>query len=238
MLEDDDFNHEFDSKTPLQRYGLPGGAVALVLVVGVSAYFIMKGGASPAARPHNEPHITQVQLPPPPPPPPPPPKTPPPPKKVEEAPKVREPTPTKATPKQAPKAVTPKASVTTSIAGPGNSGLAVGNDGGGIGLGTGTGTGDDSGDNDEFIRGKVQPLILDALTRDRKLQFLHYRGIVTFTLGAGGRFTNVAISNFSGDDEARDEIVRVVAAESFGEAPAASIIGRQVTIRATGRARG
>ncbi len=236
MLDDDDFNADFDRKTPWQRFGLPAGAVVAALVVGASAYYLLKGGAGPAARPHAEQHITQVQLPPPPPPPPPP-KTPPPPK-PQETPKLREAAPTTTAAKQAPKAPSPKASVTTSIAGPGNSGLAVGNDGGGIGLGTGTGTGDGAGDNDGYVSSKTQARINEALHRSKKLEYLHYRATLTFTLNADGRFTNVAVSSFSGDEDARDEVMRVVASELFGEAPPASTIGKQITIRTTGRARG
>ena len=238
MLDDDDFNAELDRKTSLQRYGLPVGGFIAIAIVGASAYVLLKGGAAPAARPHNEPHITQVQLPPPPPPPPPP-KTPPPPRKAEETPKQREPTPQKAVSKPAPKAPSPKASVTTSIAGPGNSGLALGNGGGGIGLGTGTGEGDDSGgDNDGYYRDLVQSHLQQALREDEKLRFAQYRVTVSFVLDSSGHYTGLTLAGFSGDDDARAEIERILRAQSTGDTPAASIIGKEFTVRITGRAHG
>ena len=237
MLDDDDFNTEFDAKTPLQRYGLPVGGAVAVVVVGVAVFFVFKGGSGPAARPHNEPHITQIQLPPPPPPPPPP-KTPPPPKKAEEAPKQREPTPQKAVvSKPTPKAPTPPASVTTSIAGPGNSGLALGNDGGGTSLGTGSGDGG-GGNNDDYYSQLVRSRIEEALRRDERLRYAHYTGTIRFTLDASGAFAGATMVSYTGDDDARAEIERVIRAESTGEATAAAETGKQFTIRVSGRARG
>ena len=236
MLDDDDFNKEFDEKTPMQRYGLPAGAVAALLVGGIGAWFAFHGGASPAARPHNEPHITQVQLPPPPPPPPPP-KTPPPPKKAEETPKQREPTPQKAVSKPAPRAPTPPASVTTSIAGPGNSGLALGNDGGGTSLGTGSGDGG-GGDNDAYYSDLVKSRIHDLLNRDDKLRYAKYRVTVTFLLDAEGNFSGASIASYTGDDDARAEVERVIRSASTGDTPPASMAGKQFTVRITGRVHG
>ena len=236
MLDDDDFNRAFDAKTPLQRYGLPVGAAVALVVVAVGGYFALRGGAGPAARPHNEPHITQVQLPPPPPPPPPP-KTPPPPKKPEETPKQREPTPQKAVSKPAPKAPAPPASVTTSIAGPGNSGLALGNGGGGDTLGTGSGEGG-GGDNDAYYSQLVQSRIQDALRRDEKLRFARYRVTVTFLLDAAGNFSGASMAGYTGDDDARAEVERVIRSASTGDTPPAAMTSRQFTVRITERAHG
>ncbi len=237
--DDDDFNAEFDEKTPLQRYGLPVAALLVVAISGASAVILLKGGSGPAARPHNEPHITQVQLPPPPPPPPPP-KTPPPPPKQQVVKQREQPSPQKALAKPAPHAPTPKASVTTSIAGPGNSGLALGNDGGGIGLGTGTGEGGDGsgGDNDGYYSNLVKTRIEEALRQDEKLRFAKYRATISFFLQPSGAFNGAQIASFSGDDDARAEVERVIRSTSTGDTPAASVVGKQFMVRISERARG
>jgi len=238
MLDDRDFQDEHDPKSFMQRYGLPVGAGVFVVVASASAFVLLRGGSSPVARPHNEPHITQVQLPPPPPPPPPP-KTPPPPQKPQETPKQREPTPMKAVSKPAPKAPSPPAAVQTSIAGTGPGTLGLGNGGGGDCVGEGCGNGDGAGgDNDRFYSGLVQSRLQDALRRDRKLQFAKYRLTVSFTLDAAGNFANPQIASFSGDDDARAEVEQVLRAASTGDTPMANIVGKQFSVRIDSHARG
>ncbi len=240
MLDDDDFDREFDGeKTPLQRYGLPGGIAAAVIVIALSAYAITRGSSSPLARPHNEPHITAVQLPPPPPPPPPP-KTPPPPPKQQVVQRQRQPTPQKAVSRPAPKAPSPPAAVTTSIQGTGPGSLAFGNGGGGdcIGQGCGTGDGSGGGDNDAYYSDLVKSRIQDALRRDRKLEFAKYRVTISFTLSPSGSFANASIASFSGDDDARTEVERVIREASTGDTPVAGIIGKQFSVRISSTSRG
>jgi|GEM_PF-1911646 len=238
MLDDKDFLDENDKKTFMQRYGLPVGAGVFVVVASASAFVLLRGGSSQVARPHNEPHITQVQLPPPPPPPPPP-KTPPPPQKPQETPKQREPTPMKAVSKPAPKAPSPPAAVQTSIAGAGPGTLGLGNGGGGDCISEGCGNGDGSGgNNDAFYGSLVKSRIQDALNRDRKLEFAKYRLTVSFLLDGNGNFTNAQIANFSGDDDARAEVERVLRTTSTGDTPMANIVGKQFTVRIEGRAKG
>jgi hypothetical protein len=237
MLDDDDFDDAFDEKTWLQRYGLPVGAGVFLVVASASAFVLLRGGAGPAARPHNEPHITQVQLPPPPPPPPPP-KTPPPPQK-QEVQKQREVAPTKAVARPAPKAPSPPAAVTTSIAGNGPGSLAVGNGGGGDCIGQGCGNGDGTGgDNDAYYSDLVKSRIQDALRHDRKLEFLKYHAVISFTLDSSGAFSHPTIASFSGDPEARAEVEQVIKADSTGDTPSASIVGKQFSIRIDSHARG
>lgn len=238
MLDDDDFTDDLDRKTPLQRFGWPVGGAVFMIAVGASAFVLLRGGSGPAARPHNEPHITQVQLPPPPPPPPPP-KTPPPPKKAEETPKQREPTPQKAVSKPAPKAPAPPAAVTTSIQGNGPGSLGVGNGGGGDCIGSGCGTGDGTGgDNDAYYSNLLQSQIKELLARDERLRFAKYTLTVTFSLDPSGRPVGLHVASFSGDDELRGTVEHDLQTASTGDTPAASIIGRQFTVRIVERARG
>jgi hypothetical protein len=237
MLDDDDFN-ELDRKTPLQRYGLPVGGAIVIVVAGMSIYALLRGNTGPAPRPHNETHITQVQLPPPPPPPPPP-KTPPPPKKPEETPKQREATPQKAVSKPAPKAPSPPAAVTTSIQGAGPGSLAVGNGGGGYCIGTGCGSGDGTGgDNDAYYSNLVKSQLEDALRHNEKLKFAKYQLVIAFSLDSTGHPVGAVVKSFSGDDDLRAEVERVVRSASTGDTPAASIVGREFTVRIVERARG
>ncbi len=126
---------------------------------------------------------------------------------------------------------------TTSIAGPGNSGLALGNDGGGTSLGTGSGDGG-GGDNDAYYRDLVSSRIQDALRRDEKLRFAKYRVTITFILNAAGDFANPEIASYTGDDDARAEVERAIRATSTGEATQAAETGKQFTVRVTGRAHG
>ena len=238
LNDDDDFNAALDRKTPWQRYGLPVGGAAFILVAGLSAYAVLSNRSGPAPRPHTEPHITQVQLPPPPPPPPPP-KTPPPPKKAEETPKQREPTPQKTVSKPAPKAPAPPAAVQTSIAGNGPGSLGLGNGGGGDCVGSGCGSGDGTGgDNDGYYANLEQTLIRQALERDEKLRFAKYTATFAYSLDTNGHAVGVHVISFSGDDDARGEVQKLIASLSTGDTPAASIVGRQFSARIVERPRG
>ncbi len=237
-MRDDDFDDDFDRKPGWQRLALPVGGFVAIAVVGASAYMLLKGGSSPAARPHQEPHITQVQLPPPPPPPPPPPKTPPPPKKIEETQRQREATPQKAEAKPAPKAPSPPAAVTTSIQGNGPGSLAAGNGGGGDCIGTGCGTGDGTGgDNDAYYASLVKTQLEDALRRDKKLKYAKYRITISFSLDSAGRLSGVSVASFTGDDDARAEVEQLLRSVSTGDTPPADMHGKQFSVRITERAR-
>jgi type IV secretory pathway VirB10-like protein len=236
MRDEDEF--AFDQPSWLQRFGLPVACVLAIGIVAASAYVLLKGGTSKLARPHQEEHITQVQLPPPPPPPPPP-KTPPPPKKTEEAQRQKEAAPQKAEAKPAPKAPTPPAAVTTSIQGNGPGSLAVGNGGGGDCIGTGCGTGDGSGgDNDAYYSSLVKTQIEEALKRDEKLKYARYRTTISFSLDAAGHVAGAMISSFDGDADVRAEVESVIRAISTGDRPPADMLTKQFSVRITERARG
>lgn len=236
--DDDDFNEELDRKTPLQSYGAPVGAVLFLVAAGAAAAYLLSGGSGPMPRPHQEPHITQVQLPPPPPPPPP--KTPPPqPKKEAEIHPKESATPQKAASKPAPKAPSPPASVTTSIQGAGPGSLGVGSGGGGDCIGSGCGTGDGTGgDNDAYYASVMKTQIEDALRRDEKLKFAHYRMTVSFSLDSSGHIDHASVTGFSGDDDVQAEVERVLRSISTGDTPPAAIQAKQFSVRITERARG
>jgi outer membrane biosynthesis protein TonB len=240
MLDDDDFDSEFEEKkTPLQRFGLPVGAAVFLVIAGASATYLLHGSSGPAPRPHNEPRITQVQLPPPPPPPPPP-KTPPPePKKAEETPRQREPTPQKAEAKPAPKAPSPPAAVTTSIQGNGPGSLAAGNGGGGDCIGAGCGSGDGTGgDNDAYYLNLLQSRLQDALKRDSRLAYAKFTATISYVLDAQGHVTGLTVLNFSGDADARAEMEKAVTAVTTGDTPVAAMVGKRFTYKITEYARG
>lgn len=241
MLDDDEFA-EFDQKTPLQRYAVPTFGVFLVIGAGALGFVILRGSHTPAARPHNEPHITQVQLPPPPPPPPPPPKVQPPqPKKEEQQTHMREPTPAKQVSTPSPKAPAPPNRVETSIAGNGPSNLGAGNGGGGDCIGSGCGNGDGpggGGDNDAYYASIVKTQIQDALRQDEKLRFARYRMTVSLVLDAGGHVARATIGAFDGDQEIEAEVSRVLRQISTGDTPPAAIVAKQFSVHITERAPG
>jgi outer membrane biosynthesis protein TonB len=140
----------------------------------------------------------------------------------------------------APKKAEPPAQVQTSIAGAGASGLGVGNGGGGgdcVGsnCGSGDGTG---GDNDGYYSALVKNHIQDALGRDEKLRFAKYRMTVSFSLDASGHIVSASVASFSGDDDAREEVERVLRSISTGDSPPSSMQAKQFTVRIVERARG
>jgi protein TonB len=239
MLDDDDFLDDLDRKTPVQRYAVP--AIGIMLFAGAAAagFVIARSSHTPAPRPHVEPHITQVQLPPPPPPPPPPKQQPPEPKKLQEASRI--PTPT-SHPVHIPKAAPPAPAnrTQTSVVGNGNSGLGVGNGGGNDCLGQNCGNGDGAGgggDLEGYYYGQLKTQITEALKRDDKLRFAHYRMTLAFALDSAGHLAHVDISSFSGDEDARDEVNRVIHTISTGDAPQ-SLDGKQFSVRITEHAPG
>jgi hypothetical protein len=212
-----------------------------VVGAGALGFTILKGSHTPAARPHVEPHITQIQLPPPPPPPPPPKMQQPEPKKEVEATHPREPIPAKPVSTPAPKAPAPPNRVETSIAGNGPGNLGVGNGGGGDCLGTGCGNGDGpggGGDNDAYYANVVKTQIQDALRRDDKLRFARYRMTVTLVLDASGRVARATIGSFDGDQDIEAEVTRVLHEISTGDTPPAAVIAKQFSVHITERAPG
>jgi len=237
VLDDDAFT-QLDRKTQVQRYAVPAVGALLVLGAGAMGFVVMRGSHTPATRPHNEPHITQVQLPPPPPPPP---KIQPPqPKKEEQATRVREPTPAKQASTPSPKAPAPPNRVETSIAGNGPSNLGAGNGGGGDCIGTGCGNGDGpgGGDNDAYYASIVKTQIQDALRRDDKLRFARYRMTVSLLLDANGHVARATIGAFDGDREIEAEVTRILRQISTGDAPPAAIVAKQFFVDITARAPG
>ncbi len=238
MLDDRDPDAAFGRRTALQRTAWPLGAAVLFAGAAGLAFVLLKGGSGPAARPHQEPHITRIQLPPPPPPPPPPKIKPPPPKQTEV--KIREQAAPaqKAPSKPAPRAPSPPAAVTTSIQGSGPGSLASGNGGGGDCVGAGCGTGDGSGgDNDAYYGGLVKSRIEQALREDSELRLAKYRLTLSFLLDASGHLTRVSIGSFSGEDDVRAEVMRVVRAVSVNDAPPAAMLTKQFSVQIVERAR-
>ncbi len=239
MLDDRDFDAEFGGRSALQRYGLPVAVAVLLAGAAGLAFVLLKGGSGPAARPHQQPHITQIQLPPPPPPPPPPPKMkPPPPKQTEVRVKEQAAPAQKAPSKPAPKAPSPPAAVTTSIQGNGPGSLAAGNGGGGDCVGAGCGTGDGSGgDNDAYYSNLVKSQIEDALRQDTELRLAKYRLTLSFLLDSSGHLARVSIGNFTGEDDVRAEVIRIVRAISLNDAPPAAMLTKQFSVQIVERAR-
>lgn len=196
----DEAEQETERKPAWKRIGVPA---AVLMFVGGGAYGIMtllhvKG---PAMTPHREmPHIQTVLLQPPPPPPPPP--------KQEEKPKPEEKVVQKIQqPKpQAPKISAPK-ELTTSNAGPGNDafGLHQGN-----GEGDVVGGGGDDADNSGYYESVVKSMVQDALRQDDRLRSAKYRGTISFVFDQYGHVQNVNFENFTGDDDARDAVVRAL----------------------------
>ncbi len=234
----DDFEDEPPSRPAGQRIALAVGGLALVGGLAGLAAFLLKG-SGPAARPHQEPHITQVMLPPPPPPPPPKPPPPQPQKTVVERPREQV-SPQRATARpKAMKVPSPPAAVTTSITGPGPGSLASGNGGGGDCLGSACGSGDGTGgDNDAYYSSIVKSQIEAAIRRDEKLRFATYRLRVTFQLDGAGHVTRASIGSFEGDAEARAEVARVLQEVSTNDAPPAEMTAKTFTVSITEHARG
>jgi hypothetical protein len=239
MLDDNEFA-EFDKKTPMQRFAVP--AVGVFLVVGAAAlgFTVIHGSHTPSARPHVEPHITQVQLPPPPPPPPPPKVQPPESKKEVETTRPREPIPSKPVSTPAPKAPSPPNRVETSIAGNGPGTLGAGNGGGGDCLGSACGNGDGpgGGDNESYYANVVKTQIQDALRRDEKLRFARYRMTVSLFLDASGHVAKATIAAFDGDPDIEAEVNRALHQISTGDSPPSSIVAKQFSVHITERAPG
>ncbi len=151
----------------------------------------------------------------------------------------REPMPTKQISTPAPKAPAPPNRVETSIAGAGNSGLGVGNGGGTDCLGQSCGNGDGTGgDNDAYYANIVKTQIQEALRRDEKLKFAHYRMTVALTLDAQGHVARATISSFTGDDDIQAEVTRDLREIATGDAPPAAIQAKQFSVRITERAPG
>jgi hypothetical protein len=237
MLDDDD-RGDFEQKSLVQRWTVPLVGLMLLAGAGAAGFMIVRNSHTPAARPHFEPHITQVQLPPPPPPPPPPKERPPEPKKMDTPTRVQ--TATAKPQTQAPKAPSPANRVQTSVTGPGPGTLGAGNGGGGDCLGQNCGNGDDAGgggDMEGFYFGQLKTQITEALKRDDKLRFAHYRMMLAFSLDSTGHLAHVEISSFSGDDDAREEVNRIIHSVSAGDAPQ-SLAGKQFSVRITERAPG
>jgi hypothetical protein len=239
MLDEDDITGDIERKSAVQRWTVPLVGLMLFAGAGAAGFMIVSNSHSPAARPHFEPRITQVQLPPPPPPPPPPKEKPPEPKKVQEASRI--PTPT-SHPVQTPKAAPPSPAnrVQTSVTGPGPGTLGAGNGGGGDCLGQNCGNGDGAGgggDMEGYYFGQLKTQITEALKRDDKLRFARYRMTLAFSLDAAGHLAHIEISSFSGDDDAREEVDRIIHTVSAGDAPQ-SLAGKQFSVRITEHAPG
>jgi hypothetical protein len=240
MFEDEDdlFADTGPPKPLWRRIGVPAGIAILVISTGVTAVELMKG-SGPAPRPHQDEHITRVMLPPPPPPPPPPKPPPPTPQKMTQDKPREQPSPQKASVPKAAKIPSPPAAVTTSITGPGPGSLAAGNGGGGDCIGSGCGSGDGTGgDNDAYYGGLVKSQIEAALRHDDKLRTAKFTLRVTFMLDASGHLIRAAIGNFTGDDDVKAEITRILLAVSTNDSPPSDMTSKLFTVSITGRTRG
>ncbi len=76
------------------------------------------------------------------------------------------------------------------------------------------------------------------LTDDERLRFAKYQLTILFSLDASGHLANARVASYSGDQDVRAEVERVIRSASTGDTPAASIVGREFTVRITERARG
>ncbi len=238
MFEDDPFTVESASRPVWHWLAIGAGGVGIAAGGVLLGAYLLKG-SSPAARPHQEPHITQVMLPPPPPPPPPPKPPPPTPQKmVQDKPKESA-SPQKSSTPKASKVPSPPAAVTTSITGPGPGSLAAGNGGGGDCVGSGCGTGDGTGgDNDAYYSGVVKSQIEAAIRRDDRLRFEKYRLRVTFQLDGSGHITHAAIADFTGDSDVKAEVARVLQSVSTNDTPPAEMTSKTFTVSIVERIRG
>jgi hypothetical protein len=240
MFDDDDMFADQGPPKPLwRRVGVPAGVAIAIVSSGVIAVELMRGSTQ-APRPHQDEHITRVMLPPPPPPPPPKPPPPTPEKTVQEKPKEQL-SPQKASvpkPMKAPPA--PPQALQTSITGPGPGSLQSGNGGSGdcIGQGCGTGPGGGGGDNDGYYSQLIRSQIEAALRRDDKLRYARYSLRVTFRLDGSGHITNAAIGAFTGDDDARAEVNRLLLTISTNDSPPSDITAKVFTVSIRESARG
>ena len=214
-----------------RRLLVPAVAVGGILGAGALAFVLLRPSGSPMARPHQEPHITQIQLPPPPPPPPlkPPPE---PQKKQLEKPKEQMPSPHKASvPKAAPKTPSPPAAVTTSITGPGPGSLAAGNGGGGdcLGAGCGSGDGGGGGDDEAYYDNIIATQIRTALQRSEKLRYAKYDAQAVISVDASGHLTAV-LQSFKGTDEDEEALRRELLGIALTDHVPADYSGRPHTL--------
>jgi hypothetical protein len=129
--------------------------------------------------------------------------------------------------------------VQTSIAGPGTGSFGLGTGGGGDCVGEGCGNGPGGGgDNDGYYSNLVKSQIEAALRHDEKLRFARFSLHVTFKLDGSGHITNAAIGAFTGDDDVRAEINRVLLTVSTNDSPPSDMTAKTFTVSITGRARG
>jgi hypothetical protein len=214
------------------RRWLPALAgIGVFVALGAVAVVLLKPSGSPSPRPHQERIIAHITLPPPPLPPPvkPPPDTA---KKEPEKPKEVA-SPQKATvPKAAPKALSPPAALTTSIAGPGPGTLAAGNGGGGGDcLGSGCGTGDGGGgDNDAYYAGLVRSQTEAAIKRDERLRFAKYHARVALMLDSSGHVARATIQQFQGSPDDEAVLRQVLQTISTNDSPPADILHKTITL--------
>ncbi len=152
-----------------------------------------------------------------------------------EKPKEQMPSPQKTTiPKAAPKAPSPPAAVTTSITGPGPGSLAAGNGGGGDCLGSGCGTGDGGGgDNDAYYSGVMKSQIEAAIRRSDLLRYARYRVKVAVVLDASGHVASATLEDFSGDQDVKQELKRVLLSVGTNDVPPPDIVRKTFTISIT-----
>lgn len=224
MFGDDDPNLQYEQPSALQRYGVPGGIVVVATaVIGFGAYSLLKSG--PAPRPHQEqPHILNIKLPPPPPPPPPPPKQEPQKQEEKQQQKMEQPKP------QAPKPPPEPPSGLTAKAGNGPDafGLGVGSGEGDVG----GGGGGDATEYANYYKSAIANKINDTLHRSDRLRDAVYRLTVAISFDGNGRAASVVVQDFSGNDDDRAEVERILRSLSVNEnLPATMTGGRPWVVR-------
>jgi hypothetical protein len=219
-------------RTGWRRLIVPLATLCGLAVTGALAVVLLRPSSSPAPRPHQEPHITHIQLPPPPPPPPIKPPPPEPTRKQLEKPKEQVASLHRATvPKAAPKAPSPPAALTTSITGPGPGTLAAGNGGGGDCIGSGCGTGDGGGgDNDAYYSSVIRSQTLAALQRDEKLRFARYKLTASIVLDASGHIASATVQSFDGPPDIEQEVRRTLLTVGTNDTPPADVLHRAFSI--------
>jgi hypothetical protein len=141
------------------------------------------------------------------------------------------------TPKPTPKAPSPPQAL-TAHAGAGNDafGLKAGEGGDGDVVGDG-GSGD--GDDGAYFSTVLTGLVHDTLRDDDRLRNAHYRATVAIVFDGSGHVEHVQFQSFEGDQDARDEVVRVLSRMASSESiPANAANGKAWIVRLNAHAPG
>jgi hypothetical protein len=140
-------------------------------------------------------------------------------------------------PKPTPKAPSPPQAL-TAHAGAGNDafGLKAGEGGDGDVVGDGG-----SGDSDDgtYFETVLTGMVKDTLHEDERLRSARYRATVAIVFDGSGHVEHAQIQNFEGDNDVREEVVRMLSRMATNEAiPANAANGKAWIVRLSSHAPG